>query len=158
MINDMKIFENTTDRLNCVLDKLSKYGDKSLTKSEKMFLESYKDNNENSIHSNLLISEFDSIFVDDNEIFKFEYLGSTKNGKEWVHKGILYTPDLKIKKRTVNGILKGSIISYGNGLYSINFKSKKLDIFDFCNGIEYELDLFIEHIISKIEEKVKDRL
>jgi hypothetical protein len=28
-------------------------------------------------------------------------------------------------------------------------------VFDFCNGLEYELDSFLEYVISEIEEKQK---
>lgn len=52
----------------------------------------------------------------------------------------------------INGRLEGKIIDYGDGTTCLDFylkfdyKNQKIeyDIFEFCNGIEYELDSFID--------------
>ena len=38
-------------------------------------------------------------------------------------------------------------------MVSPDFYSKEgYDVFEFCNGLEYELDSFIDYVISEIEE------
>jgi hypothetical protein len=30
------------------------------------------------------------------------------------------------------------------------------DVFEFCNGLEYELDSFVDYVVSELDEKNKD--
>jgi hypothetical protein len=73
--------------------------------------------------------------------------------------GTLYVPDLEKPHRTIEGNLKGKIILYNNGSYSLDFikvtyekgKEVEYDVFEFCGGLEYELDNFIDYIIQELE-------
>jgi hypothetical protein len=60
-------------------------------------------------------------------------------------------PDLVIKKRIVKGEIKGEIIVFNNTEVGLDFVKEKYDIFDFVNGLEYELDRFIDDLIINIK-------
>ena len=61
------------ERQDEILDKISKYGIKSLTQSEKDFLDSYSQGKEKETHQNINYKENEVIFEDDNRYFKFEF-------------------------------------------------------------------------------------
>lgn len=142
------------DRLNDILDKISKYGRGSLTELESKFLDSWKDNKQSEVHSEINLIENDQVFEDDSGYFKFEFKELKDYGDEQHYIGILYVPDLEWENgKRVEGRLEGRIVKYENGMVSPDFYSKEgYDVFEFCNGLEYELDSFIDYVISKIEE------
>ncbi len=147
-----------------ILDKISKYGIASLTIQEKEFLDSYSNGNTEEIHKKLNFTENEVVFEDDSGNFKFEFLLMENYGNEKHLVGILYVPDLIWENGAkVEGRLEGRIIDYGNGQISPDFSitikdvHKKIqkdityDIFEFCNGLEYELDSFLDYVVSEIE-------
>ncbi len=142
------------DRLNDILDKISKYGRGSLTELESKFLDSWKDNKQSEVHSEINLIENYQVFEDDSGYFKFEFKELEDYGDEQHYIGILYVPDLEWENgKRVEGRLEGRIVKYENGMVSPDFYSKEgYDVFEFCNGLEYELDSFIDYVISKIEE------
>jgi len=150
------------DRTNEILDKISKYGLSSLTKSEKDFLDSFKSGEEENYHDRLSDSEGESVFEDDNGLFKFEYESCDEYEDEVHYFGTLYVPDLEWKNgKKIEGRLEGRIVVYSNGSTSPDFysiesdpKSKEhYDVFEFCDGLEYELDSFIDYVVSELEKK-----
>jgi hypothetical protein len=62
---------------------------------------------------------------------------------------------------TIEGRLEGRIVDFGDGRTSPDFfiaakhpksgKEVQFDVFDFCGGMEYELDSFIDYVVSEIE-------
>jgi hypothetical protein len=143
------------DRLDDILDKINKSGKKSLTDYDLKFLNSWKDDNQADIHHHISEIESNIVFEDDNGYFKFEYKEQEDYGDEKHYIGTLYVPDLEWEDgKKIEGILKGKIVKYDNGMISPDFNSEDgYDIFDFCNGLEYELDSFINSIIDEIDEK-----
>lgn len=136
------------EKLDEILDKISKYGIGSIRPFEKSFLDSYPNNE--------LISIEDDIFVDDYGFFKFEYK-DTKIINDVIHiAGTIFVPDILLKEVTIYGRLEGEILLYKNGqtcpFFEKTYKGEVFDIFDFCDGMEYELDNFIDFIISKLEK------
>lgn len=149
------------DRTDEILDKISKYGIRSLTKFEKDFLDSYKSGEEENFHDKLSKSEGETVFEDDNGLFKFEYESTDVYEDETHYFGTLYVPDLEWKSgKKIEGRLEGRIVVYSNGstspdFYSIQSDTKSgehYDVFEFCNGLEYELDSFIDYVISELEK------
>lgn len=137
------------DRLNDILDKISKYGSLNLTNLEKEFLDSYRNGTQIEIHNKVKFLEDEIIFEDDFGNFKFEYKTSKKYKRSTHHYGTIY-----IMNSVGDKCLSGRIIEYNNGSTSLDFTSiEGCDIFEFCSGIEYELDSFIDYIISEIKEK-----
>lgn len=149
------------ERQDEILDKISKYGIESLTLDEKEFLDSWSVGKEEEIHQKLNYNENEIVFEDDSGLFKFEFqeLEEYEDQKHII--GVIYVPDLIWNDKRVKGRLEGRIVDFGNGKTSPDFftsiKDSKtgneisLDVFDFCSGIEYELDSFIDYITQEIE-------
>lgn len=136
------------DRLNDILDKISKHGMDNLTSLEGEFLNSFRTGNEIEIHNKAKFEENEFIFEDDFGKFKFEYKSIRKYKKSNHYYGTIYIID------TENELcLCGKIIEYVNGNKSLEFSSHGKDIFEFCSGIEYELDSFIDYVVSEINDK-----
>lgn len=148
----------TQQRVDDLLDKISKYGLKSLTQLEKDFLDAHKTGGEEELHNILTKKESECTFEDDSGMFKFEFDRTEKVDDEFRYYGTIYLQDLSIGGKIISGKLHG-YISYHtiSGFISPEFykseNSKKYDIFDFCGGFEYELDSFLEYVIFEIEQK-----
>lgn len=157
-------YENYTasERLDDILDKISKYGSDSLSQLELDFLDSHKTDSEEELHDRLSKSEMETTFEDDLGYFKFELkeVQKVKNEKgelEEIHIiGKFYVPDLVWPNgKKIEGCLQGTLVRFPNGTVSLDFEKDKYDILEFCDGLEYELDSFIEYVASEIEEKYK---
>ena len=146
---------SSSERMDDILDKISKYGIVSLTQLEKEFLDSHKSGSEKESHDKISKQESETLFEDD--YFKFEFETWEDYGDEQHFIGTLYVPDLEWPDgRIIEGRLEGKIVKFENGNISPDFYSKDgYDTFEFCNGLEYELDSFIDYVIAKIEEKYK---
>ena len=143
------------DRVDDILDKISMYGISTLSITEKKFLDAYSIDEGDKLHEELSKSEYESVFEDDNEVFKLELEDIKINKNKTTFIGVFYTPDLKDGCNKIKGRLKGEIILYKNGNTAVNFTKKtnkcEYDIFEFCNGLEYELDKFVDYIISELK-------
>ena len=153
---------DTQERLNDILDKISKHGVSSLTTLEKEFLDSHSSNKENEVHDKIKYLESDKVFEDDNGYFKFEYDKTENHGDELFIFGTIYVPKIEWENgEEIEGRISGKIIVYPNGQVIPDFekiiilKGKEVtyDIFEFCSGLEYELDNFIDYVISELDEK-----
>ena len=107
-------------------------------------------------------SEVETTFEDDLGKFTFELseVQKIKNKGGELEEieiiGTLYVPDLKLSSgKKVEGRLEGKIIKYSNGTTSLEFEKDGYDVFEFCNGLEYELDSFIDYVVLEIDEKFK---
>ena len=150
------------ERLDDILDKISKYGINSLNQMEKDFLDSHSTGKEEQTHQEIAKQETEKIFEDDQGYFKFEHLETEDYGDEIHYVGILYVPDLELETgQRVEGRLKGKIVVFKNGQVSPDFYSIELDeasgdhydVFEFCNGLEYELDSFLDYVVGELDEK-----
>jgi hypothetical protein len=146
-------------RVDDILDKICKYGIDSITIDELDFLNSYRNGEEELFHNKMKVKEYERIFEDFSGNFKFEHTDTEDYGDEMHYIGIIYVPDLKFPSgKVINGRLVGRIISYNNNQTGLDFYSESkngysYDIFEFCNGLEYELDVFIDYVVSEIREK-----
>jgi hypothetical protein len=142
------------ERIDDILDKISKYGITSLTPLEKEFLDSNSSGQENEVHDKIKYLENDQIFEDDAGPFKFEYKETEEFENETHHIGTLYVPDLDLGNgEIIEGRLEGKIISYINGQTALEFEKDGYDIFEFCNGLEYEIDTFVDYVIEELKEE-----
>lgn len=150
------------ERTDEILDKISKYGINSLTSLEKEFLDSHSIGKEEETHDKLSKSESETVFEDDNGYFKFEHTEIEDYGDEVHYIGTLYVPDLEWPNgKRIEGRLEGRIVVYSNGqispdFYSVQKDSKShdnYDVFEFCNGLEYELDSFLDYVIGELKQK-----
>lgn len=148
----------TQQRVDDLLDKISKYGINSLNKLEKEFLDAHKTGKEEEVHNLLTKKESESTYEDDSGMFRFEFDKIEKVDDEFRYYGTIYLPNLTISGKVISGKLYG-YISYHtiSGFISPEFykseNGKDYDIFDFCGGFEYELDSFLEYVIYEIEQK-----
>jgi hypothetical protein len=150
----------TKERLDDILDKISKYGIESITNMEMEFLDSYSYGGEEEVHQKLIKREYETIFEDDQGYFRFELTDMKKNKDSVTYCGVLYAPDLKMDSgEIITGRLVGKIIIYDSDLVVLDFNIKKkkkiiYDIFDFCDGIEQELDSFIDYVILELKSSI----
>lgn len=145
----MKKNKPSEEKLDYLLDKISKYGLLSLTNNEIIFLDSYA-----SYTEDFFVSKIEEdIYEDFNGRFKFEFSNITHTPYSKLIHGKIYVPDLKLKSSTISGILTGYIIITNTGDINLFFKKDKWDIWDFCTGLEWELDVFIDSVIIEIDEK-----
>jgi hypothetical protein len=146
--------QEKTDEL---LDKISKYGITSLTGHEKDFLDAVSSGDDERVQNKMKILSNDTFFEDDFFKFELDDIKYKKNGIQYI--GTLYVPDLEKPHKTIEGNLKGKITLHNNGSYSLDFykivyergKEVEYDVFEFCGGLEYELDNFIDYIIQELE-------
>ena len=151
------IYETSQEKTDELLDKISKYGISSLTDHEKDFLDAVSSGDEEKVQNKMKILSNDTFFEDGYFKFELDDIKYKKNGIQYI--GTLYVPDLENPHKTIEGNLKGKIILYNNGSYSLDFfkivyekgKEVEYDIFEFCGGLEYELDNFIDYIIQELE-------
>jgi len=141
---------NPEDRLNMILEKISKLGIKTLDKDEVTFLESYSIGNENETNKKISEKENKNLFLSDDGIFKFRLKNIECIEDIKYINGLLTVPDMMVKKRTVKGELKGSILVFVDGSVAMDFSKGKYDVFEFIIGLEYELDCFVDDLVSKL--------
>lgn len=142
------------ERIDDILDKISKYGVDSLTELEKKFLDANSRGTEKEMHDEISREENESVFEDDSGRFKFEYKETEVFEDETHYIGTLYVPDIELENgKRIEGRLEGKIIFYKNGQTSLEFQKDDYDVFEFCNGLEYELDSFVDYIVGELEEK-----
>jgi hypothetical protein len=150
------------ERLDECLDKISKYGFESLSDLEIEFLDSHKIGNQEEVHIKLAKLENETVFEDDNGLFKFEFQYKKTIDDNVYYTGILYVPDLILNNgKRIEGRLSGNIIVYKNGTISPDFYSIQKDtltnfnygVLDFCGEKEDELDLFIDYVVYELSSK-----
>ena len=141
---------SSQDRLNEILDKISQFGSESINEYEQDFLDSYADGQEEFFNQILNEVEEETIFDSDDGLFNFK-LDEIHQFDDQIHLvGTIKVPDMTLKGKKITGYLFGKIIVYKKDQFAIDFSDGKYDIFEFCSGIEYELDTFIDEIIQKV--------
>lgn len=147
------------EKINEILDKISRYGIESITSNERGFLDSFATEDEEIINTKLLGLMSDYIIEDGYFKFELEDIVYADDGIEYI--GTLYVPDLISEDGDIiiEGNLKGKIILENNGDYLLDFfKVVKIngidveyDVFEFCDGLEYEFDSFVDYLLQELE-------
>jgi hypothetical protein len=139
--------------LDEILDKISKFGFSFLTKAEKDFLEAYSKEDGEKMNK-IQIEQVSRKFYSSDSKFVFTLIDIEKCGKEDIlYHGELLVPDYKLENgEIIKGILTGHIWSL-NGHNIPIFEKDGYDILDFCDGIEYELDLFLDYVVLTINDE-----
>jgi hypothetical protein len=147
------------EKINEILDKISRYGIESITSNERGFLDSFATEDEEIINTKLLGLMSDYIIEDGYFKFELEDIVYADDGIEYI--GKLYVPDLISEDGDIiiEGNLKGKIILENNGDYLLDFfKVVKIngidveyDVFEFCDGLEYEFDSFVDYLLQELE-------
>lgn len=148
-------------RVDDILDKISKYGVDSLSITEREFLDSHSIGKEEETHTKIIKQESETLFEDYFGLFKFEHSETEDYGYEIHYIGVIYVPDLILKNgKKINGRLEGRIVSNIDGTNSPDFyyytgegEDEYYDIFEFCTGVEYEFDNFIDYVVLEISNR-----
>lgn len=145
---------SAAQRVDDILDKISRYGINSITKLEREFLDAHRIDGQEDLHARITKEESEKVFEDDFGRFKFT-LDRIERGDDEVHfLGTLECPDYSAGNgKKVPGILTGKIILFENGNTSPEFSSQGLDVWDFCEGLEYELDSFVDYVVGELERE-----
>lgn len=157
----LKTFENfngDSSKYDDILDRAIELGQgdykkglEMLPKEDKNFLNGIE--NKNKIY--------------EDQYFAFELTEIRNLGDEEHYIGILSTPDIHLPGgETIEGEIKGYILVEQGNLISPVFSKKvnvcgvesEFTIFDFCEGLEYEMDSFIENTAFEIHEDNKKDL
>jgi len=155
----LMLYENytTQQRVDDILDRIFKYGMKSLSKLELEFLDAHKTGGEEEIHNKITKEQSETVFKDDDGYFTFTLDSIEDYGDETHYIGTIECPDYTYGDggETIPGILEGRIVVTSEGLTSPDFcyENTGLEIFDFCEGLEYELDSFIDYVVSELESQ-----
>ena len=150
---------STQQRVDDILDKISRHGIASLTPLEKEFLDAHKTGGEEEVHKKLTKEESEKFFEDDAGYFRFEFDSLEDYGDEQHYIGTLTCPDMTLTNgKKISGRLEGRIVYFPEtGMtspdFGIQINGKDYDVFDFCEGLEYELDSFIDYVIAEIESE-----
>ena len=149
---------STKERVDDILDKISKYGMSSLSSIEKEFLDAHASGTESEVHDRITKEESERVFEDDHGYFTFEHKETEDYGDEIHYIGVLYVPDLEFKNdKRLEGRLEGRLVVFDNGqvspdFYTTDSNGNTYDVFEFCNGLEYELDSFMDYVSSELKE------
>lgn len=146
----------SSQRTDDILDKISKHGIKSISKLEKRFLDAHKHGEEEIVHILLTKEESERFFEDDSGMFRFEFDSIEDYDDEIHYLGTLTCPDLVEDGKTISGRLEGRIVYYTQTTFTspdfaIQIDGKEFEVFDFCEGYEYELDNFIDYVVKELE-------
>ncbi len=141
-----------TERSDEILDKIKKYGLGSISHEEKQFLDAHATDDQEELHQKLTKKENEVVFEDDTHPLRFELIEVKDFGEIQQLIGVFYVPDITLGGKVITGRLEGRIITNDQtGEISADFTKDGYDIFDFCEGLEHELDNFLEYVVGEVE-------
>jgi len=149
----LKTFEN--NYLDSLLDKINDSGYDSLSELEKNWLKAHAEDKEkemSKIERELGVKEY----MSSNNLFSFKFIDMEDYGDYQIYKGTMHVPSIEFEDgKKIDGTLEGEI-EVRDGLYELNFEKKwnnsTYDIWEFCEGLENELNDFIYYIIDDLTE------
>jgi hypothetical protein len=148
----LKTFE-THSYLDELLDKINASGYDSLTSLEKDWLKAHSTNKEEETKK--IERELGKrSFTSSNRLFSFDFVEMEDYGDEQIIKGIIHVPSIEFPDdRQIDGTIEGQI-EVRDGVGQPNFEKEAFgetyDIYEFCEGSEYELDDFIQYIVEEL--------
>lgn len=101
--------------------------------------------------------EAEQVFEDEN--FKFTLESIEPVGEETYYWGILECPDYTYggeedEQETIPGKFHGRIVGFDNGMVMQDFECPDdLTIYDICEGLEHELDSFLQYVVDEIKKQ-----
>jgi len=150
----LKTFE-THSYLDELLDKINASGYDSLTSLEKDWLNAHSADREEETQK--IEREMGKrTFTSSNRLFSFVFIDSEDHGDVEYLKGTMYVPSIEWENgNKIEGVLEG-YIEVRDGVGQPNFEKEAFgatyDIYEFCQGLNYELDDFIQDIVDELSE------
>lgn len=148
----MKYIKTYESFLDDILDKINNNGYDSLSDTEKNYLKAHSGDNKSEMDK---LEKKHKIIQSTDSRFSFEYDSIKDDGNKKLYYGTINLPSLEEESYIIDGKIEGYIEVMNSGQIIPKFKkefmNREYDIFDFCKGIEYELDSFLEYVIHTIE-------
>ena len=144
-----------THYLDELLDKINSSGYDSLTELEKDWLKAHSTDKQEEAEK--IERELGKrTFTSSNKLFSFDFIDSEDFDDVEYIKGTIYVPSIELEGgNKIEGILEG-YIEVRDGIGQPNFEKEAFgttyDILDFCEGLEYELDDFIQYIVEELND------
>lgn len=149
-----KLANQYQKKVDEILDKILDLGLDSLSQTEMEYLEAFGKGDT----MKMINLEYDSVLKNFESIdgnFKFIFLFSKDFGDDGVfYYGTITVPDIfdaEIGK--VEGVIDGYILVNKNNDKIPCFEKDGYDILEFCNGLEYELDNFLDYVIDTLNDE-----
>lgn len=151
----LKKFENYhQSKVDEILDKINKSGMNSLTQIEKDYLDAFSKDDT----MKMLNLEYESglkNFSSPHGHFEFTFSHMEDFGDEGeFYYGTITVPDIEWEDgERLDGTMEGHIIVTNKNDKIPCFEKEGYDILDFCNGLEYELDNFLDYVIETLNDE-----
>ena len=151
----LKTFE-THSYLDELLDKINASGYDSLTQLEKDWLKAHSTDKEEEAEK--IERELGKrTFTSSNNLFSFDFIEMEDYGDEQIIRGTIDVPSIEFYNGSrLDGTIEG-YIEVRDGVGHPNFQKEAFggtyDIYDFCQGLEYELDSFIQDIVDELNSE-----
>lgn len=152
----LKKFENYHQaKVDDILDKINKSGINSLTQIEKDYLDAFGKDDTMKMR-NLEYESGLKDFKSTDGLFEFTFSHMEDFGDEGeFYYGTISVPDIEWEDsdERIDGTMEGHILVTSNGDKIPCFEKDGHDILDFCNGLEYELDNFLDYVIDTLNDE-----
>lgn len=139
-----------------ILDKINKSGINSLTQIEKDYLDAFgKDDVMKMVNLEYESGLKDFKSTDGYFEFTFSHMDDFGYEGEFYY-GTITVPDIELESRKrIDGKMEGYILVTQSGDKIPCFEKQGYDIIEFCNGLEYELDNFLDYVIDTLNDEKK---
>ena len=150
-IKTYKQFNENVD-IDSILDRISKSGYDSLSDVDKKKLDNYSNgiSDDTDIFADLLNKKYNDTY----RYFNFNLTKVVYNGAELKIYGLLSLPSIEnVDSNNISGYIDVNLNSMVNDL---EFNRSGYIPYDFVEGLEYELDAFIESIVDDVMDYIQD--
>jgi len=152
----IKTFETFDQKyLDDILDKINSSGIDSLTSLEKEYLNAASVENKTEVER---IEKEAGRRAIVSSYFRFDFDNMEDYGDEQRYYGTIHVPSIEFENgENIDGEMEGYIEVHPGGQIVPNFEKEAFghtyDVLEFCNGLEYEFDAFLEQVIQELDEE-----
>ena len=149
-----KKFENYHQvKVDEILDKINKSGINSLTQIEKDYLDAFSKDDVMKM-ANLEYNSRLKDFSSTDGYFHFTFSHVEHRDKKDFYYGTITVPSIEFENgKKIDGVIEGFILVLSNNTKVPFFEKNGYDILEFCNGLEYELDNFLDYVIDTLNDE-----
>jgi hypothetical protein len=151
----LKKFENYHQvKVDEILDKISKSGMNSLTQIEKDYLDAFgKDDKMKMLNLEYESGLKNFVSTERHFEFIFSHMEDFDDEGEFYY-GTITVPDIEWEDgKRLDGTMEGYILVTKSNDKIPCFEKNGYDILDFCNGLEYEFDNFLDYVIETLNDE-----
>lgn len=142
------------EQIDLILDKLIKFNKdvSCLDDIELKCLQAYASNDDEVIQTAFVFDDART-YISEKKYFIFKLSHVAKSNGIYKFYGTLLTPDYYDEQTstTVHGAMYGYILYFPKtNMIVPYFEKDGIDVLSFCENLEYELDVFLEHICETV--------